>query len=82
MADVRVILFGVTGMVGQGVLRECCLDPEVSAVLSVVRRAALGGSGAQSGKVRELVADNFYDFSSLESDFAEYNACFFSLGVS
>ena len=35
----RVILFGATGMVGQGVLRECVLDPEVEAVLSVVRRA-------------------------------------------
>jgi uncharacterized protein YbjT (DUF2867 family) len=27
----RVILFGASGMVGQGVLRECLLDPEVSA---------------------------------------------------
>jgi hypothetical protein len=26
---VKVILFGATGMVGQGVLRECLLDPDV-----------------------------------------------------
>jgi uncharacterized protein YbjT (DUF2867 family) len=29
----KVILFGATGMVGQGVLRECLLDPEVERVL-------------------------------------------------
>jgi len=34
----RVILFGASGMVGQGVLRECVLDSEVEGVLSVVRR--------------------------------------------
>ncbi len=31
----RVILFGATGMVGQGALRECLLDPGVDAVLTV-----------------------------------------------
>ena len=33
----RIILFGATGMVGQGVLRECLLDPDVETVLSLVR---------------------------------------------
>jgi len=76
---VRVILFGATGMVGQGVLRECVLDPDVSAVLAVVRRA---GSAQQSEKVRESVTDNFHDFSAMESEFAGYDVCFFCLGVS
>jgi uncharacterized protein YbjT (DUF2867 family) len=79
---VRVILFGATGMVGQGVLRECVLDADVTAVLSVVRRASAGGAGAQSEKVRELVTDNFYDFSGLEKELAGYDACFFCLGIS
>jgi len=35
----RVILFGATGMVGQGVLRECLLDPAVERVLTVGRSA-------------------------------------------
>lgn len=35
----KVILFGATGMVGQGVLRECLLDPEVERVLAVGRKA-------------------------------------------
>jgi len=35
----KVIIFGATGMVGQGVLRECLLNPEVEAILSVGRNA-------------------------------------------
>ena len=31
----KVILFGATGMVGQGVLRECLLDPGIESVLAV-----------------------------------------------
>ena len=78
----RVILFGATGMVGQGVLRECCLDPEVDAVLSVVRRTSAGSELAQHEKVRELVTDNFYDFSAIKDQLAGYDACFFCLGIS
>jgi uncharacterized protein YbjT (DUF2867 family) len=79
---VRVILFGATGMVGQGVLRECLLDPDVTAVLSVVRSASAGSASATSDKVREIVADNFYDLSGMQREFEGYDACFFCLGVS
>jgi uncharacterized protein YbjT (DUF2867 family) len=78
----RVILFGGTGMVGQGVLRECVLDPGVEAVLSVVRRPTGPSLGRKSEKVREVVAGNFFDYSKIESNFAGYDACFFCLGVS
>ena len=78
----RVLLFGASGMVGQGVLRECILSPDVSQVLCVSRRAGSLGLGAGSGKVRELVTDNFYDFSSVEPQLAGCDACFFCLGVS
>lgn len=77
----RVILFGATGMLGQSVLRECVLDPEVETVLGVVRRS--GDLGQQSsGKVREQVVEDFYDYTSVESALADYDACFFCLGVS
>src|ERR1700727_2705211 len=33
----NVILFGGTGMVGQGVLRECLLAPDVQRILSIAR---------------------------------------------
>jgi hypothetical protein len=37
---VNVLLFGATGMVGQGVLRECLLAPDVERVQTVGRSAA------------------------------------------
>ncbi len=74
----RVILFGASGMVGQGVLRECLLDPEVTAVLSIVR----SGTAQQHEKLREIVHKDFFDFSSIEGEFSGFDACFFCLGVS
>lgn len=74
----RVILFGASGMVGQGVLRECLRDPEVTQVLAVVR-APLGQSDA---KLTELVHGDFFDFSAVEKQLSGYDACFFCLGVS
>jgi uncharacterized protein YbjT (DUF2867 family) len=74
----KVILFGATGMVGQGVLRECVLDAGVESVLAVGRSP----SGQRHAKLRELVLDNFFDFSGMESQLAGYDACFFCLGVS
>jgi uncharacterized protein YbjT (DUF2867 family) len=74
----NVILFGATGMVGQGVLRECLLDPGVHQILSIVRAP----SGQQNAKLREFVHANFFDYSAIESQLTGYDACFFSLGVS
>jgi uncharacterized protein YbjT (DUF2867 family) len=74
----NVILFGATGMVGQGVLRECLLDPGVQQILSIVRTP----SGQQHPKLRELVHTNFFDYSAIEFQLTGYDACFFSLGVS
>src|SRR4051812_37051451 len=73
----KVILFGATGMVGQGVLRECLLDPEVEAVLAVGR----GPSGKQSPKLAELVLSDLYDFTPVAEKLTGYDACFFCLGV-
>lgn len=73
----NAIVFGGTGMVGQGVLRECLLDPDVVYVLSVVRAP----SGQRHPKLRELVHSNFLDFSSIESELAGFDAGFFCLGA-
>jgi uncharacterized protein YbjT (DUF2867 family) len=74
----RAIVFGATGMIGQGVLRECLLDPGVEAVLAVGRSP----SGSPHPKLRDLVVADFHDFSAVEKDLAGYDACFFCLGVS
>ena len=74
----KVILFGATGMVGQGALRECLLDAEVESVLVVGRSP----TDQQHAKLREIVHDNFLDYSAIESRLIGYDACFFCLGVS
>jgi uncharacterized protein YbjT (DUF2867 family) len=74
----RVLLFGSTGMVGQGVLRECLLDPSVESVVAVGRT----GTGQHHLKLRELLHDDFLDFSGVEDQFSGFEACFFCLGVS
>ena len=73
-----VILFGATGMVGQGVLRECLLDPGVHRVLSIGRSA----TGQQHPKLREIARDSLFDFTDIASDLSGYDACFFCLGLS
>jgi uncharacterized protein YbjT (DUF2867 family) len=74
----RVILFGASGMVGQGVLRECLLDPDVQAVLSIGRSA----TGQTHAKLRELAHADFTDFAPLAGELTGYDACFFCLGIS
>jgi uncharacterized protein YbjT (DUF2867 family) len=74
----KVIVFGATGMVGQGVLRECLLDPDVTAVLTIGRTA----TGQKSPKLREIVHGDLLDFSAIEKDMTGYDACFFCLGIS
>ena len=74
----RVLLFGATGMVGQGVLRECLLDEGVQSVLTIGR----GATGQRHEKLRELVHNDFFDFSAIESQLSGFDACFFCLGVS
>jgi uncharacterized protein YbjT (DUF2867 family) len=74
----KVILFGATGMVGQGVLRECLVDDGVTEVLVVGRSP----TGVRHAKLHEVLHDNFTDFSKIESQLAGFDACFFCLGVS
>lgn len=65
-------------MVGQGVLRECLLDPDVESVLSVGRNA----TGKSDPKLREVVLPDPGELSSLAAELGQFDACFFSLGVS
>jgi uncharacterized protein YbjT (DUF2867 family) len=74
----KVIIFGATGMVGQGVLRECLRDPDVKLILTIGRAA----SGQHHPKLRELVQQNLFDFSTIEPDLLGFDSCFFCLGVS
>lgn len=74
----KVLLFGATGMVGQGVLRECLLDESVQSVLAVGRSV----TGQHHQKLRELKHDDFMNLANIEDALRGYDACFFCLGVS
>jgi len=74
----RVIIFGATGMVGQGVLRECLLDDEISSLLTVGRSA----TGIASPKLVEIQHSDLLDYGPIESRLAGFDACFFCLGIS
>jgi len=65
-------------MVGEGVLHECLQHPDVQSVLVINRRPC----EVQHPKLKEIIHNNFYDFSSLRQQLAGYNACFFCMGVS
>jgi uncharacterized protein YbjT (DUF2867 family) len=74
----NVVLFGATGMIGQGVLRECLLDPGVEKVLAVGRTPPT----TEHPKLRSLVHWDFLDFSPVADELIGFDACFFCLGVS
>jgi len=74
----RVLLFGGTGMVGQGALLASLRDPGVSEVLAVGRAS----TGRSHAKLTELVRADLYDVSDAAERLAGFDACLFCLGVS
>jgi len=75
---IRAILFGATGMVGEGVLHEALKDDDVESILVVGRRPC----GVIHPRLTELIHKDFFDYSTVEDRLRGYNACFFCLGVS
>jgi len=73
----NILVFGATGMVGQGVLRECLLDPNVQLVATIGRTA----TGKQNPKLREIVLKDLSNYVSIEEKLTNFDACFFCLGV-
>ena len=72
------LIFGATGMVGQGVLRECLLASDVERVAAIGRTA----TGVQHAKLRDLVVPDLMDYRNVEADLRDFDACFFCLGGS
>ena len=73
----NVLIFGATGMVGQGVLRECLLDPNVQMVQAIGRTA----TGVQHPKLRDVVHPDLFHYEAIEATLSGFDACFFCLGV-
>lgn len=74
----KVIITGVTGMVGEGVLHECLHHPVIESVLVINRKPC----GVIHSRLTEIVHVDFFDLTPIESQLQGYHACFFCLGVS
>jgi len=75
---IRVIITGVTGMVGEGVLYECLSHPDIEKVLVINRKPC----GVNDPKLVEIIHQDFYNLNPVECHLPGYDACFFCLGVS
>jgi len=74
----RVVLFGATGMVGQGVLHECLAASDVEQVLAIGRTS----TNQTHPKLQDLIQSDLYNYSDIAETLAGFDACFFCLGVS
>lgn len=75
---IKAIVFGATGMVGEGVLHVALNHPDVEAVLVIGRKTC----GASHPKLLEIIHGDFFNFTPIEAQLAGCNACYFCLGVS
>ncbi|HBN8522193.1 epimerase [Pseudomonas aeruginosa] len=74
----KIILFGATGMIGQGVLRECLQAADVEAVLAVGRTEL----SFNHPKLVQWVRSDLFDYGIEAERFRDFDACFFCLGTS
>ena len=75
---INAIIFGATGMVGEGVLHECLKHPHVESVLVINRKPC----GVKHEKLKEIIHKDLFDLTSIVDQLAGYNACYFCAGVS
>lgn len=73
----RVVVFGASGTVGAGALLECLDHSEIGEVICVVRRP----TGRAHPKLREIMHDDFHDFTALAADLRNVDACLWAIGV-
>jgi uncharacterized protein YbjT (DUF2867 family) len=76
--NMKVIITGSTGMVGEGVLHECLNSADVTEVLIINRRPL----GLSHPKLKEIIHPDFYNMQPIADQLSGYDACFFCLGVS
>ena len=76
--QIKVIVTGVTGMVGEGVMLEALRSPFVKEVLAISRKP----SGHSHPKLKEYFLADFYQPEEIKEVVKDYDACLFCLGVS
>jgi uncharacterized protein YbjT (DUF2867 family) len=80
--QIKVLLFGASGMLGTAVKRECLADPQVARVVTVGRTASALHSAKLGGKLEEIVHADLANYRAIETSLSDLDACFFCLGVS
>ena len=73
----RVLLTGATGMVGSNVLKACLDSERIGTVISLLRRP----SGITHPKLKEVIIENFLDYSGREKLFEDIDIAHFCLAV-
>jgi uncharacterized protein YbjT (DUF2867 family) len=76
--EIKVIITGATGMVGEGVFFECLEHPGVKQVLLVSRKPY----GMQHPKLKECIIPDFMKLDEFATQLTGYDACFFCAGIS
>ncbi len=74
----KVVVFGASGMIGQGVVIECLEDNRIEEVVSIVRKP----TSIDHPKLREVIHKDFLDLSAIRNDLQGLGACYFCLGIS
>jgi hypothetical protein len=75
---INVIITGTTGMVGEGVLHECLMNPNIESIMVINRKSC----GISNPKLKEIIHPDFFDLASIKDQLSGYDACFFCLGIS
>jgi uncharacterized protein YbjT (DUF2867 family) len=73
----NILLFGATGMVGEGVLRSLIASPKASRVVAVSRKPL----AVKHPKLETLIEPDMFHLQHL-SELRDFDACFFCLGAS
>jgi uncharacterized protein YbjT (DUF2867 family) len=76
--QIKVIITGATGMVGEGVALECLQHSDVSEVLVVSRKSF----NHTHPKLKELIVSDFLKLDEVKDKLKGYDACFFCAGIS
>ena len=76
--QIKVIITGATGMVGEGVLIECLNHPDIKQVLTVNRRPG----NVTHPKLKECIVPDFFNLGAIEDQLIGYDACLFCAGIS
>ncbi len=74
----KVIITGATGMIGKGVLLECLDHEAINEVLAFGRSPV----GITHHKLKEILHQDFSDFTSMKESLVGYDACYYCLGIS